>query len=99
AGDFELTGAPLRPEGQKFRFEGGFGNLSEESFTGAMPDFSGAEPLASAGSLTELKPLGQVNSSFIVAINDEGLWIVDQHVAHERVLFEKHLRARREGQM
>jgi DNA mismatch repair protein MutL len=55
--------------------------------------------LASAGSLAELKPLGQVNSSFIVAVNGEGLWIIDQHVAHERVLFEQHLRARREGQL
>ncbi len=49
--------------------------------------------------MTELKPLGQVNSSFIVAVNGEGLWIIDQHVAHERVLFEQHLRARREGQL
>jgi DNA mismatch repair protein MutL len=55
------------------------------------------EAPASAASLTELKPLGQVNASFIVAVNSEGLWIIDQHVAHERVLFEQHLRARREG--
>jgi len=47
--------------------------------------------------ISDLKPLGQVNNSFIVAVNGEGLWIVDQHVAHERVLFEQHLRARREG--
>src|SRR6202044_4013093 len=47
--------------------------------------------------IADLKPLGQVNSSFIVAVNGEGLWIIDQHVAHERVLFEQHLRARREG--
>ncbi len=40
-----------------------------------------------------------MNSSFIVAINGEGLWIIDQHVAHERILFEQHLRARREGQV
>jgi DNA mismatch repair protein MutL len=99
AGDFELTGAPLRPEPQRFRFEGGFGSLSDESLAGGIPNFSDAEPLGSAGSLTELKPLGQVNSSFIVAVNDEGLWIIDQHVAHERVLFEQHLRARREGQL
>ena len=44
--------------------------------------------------LTTLKPLGQLRDSFILAANDEGLWIIDQHVAHERVLFEKILRAR-----
>jgi DNA mismatch repair protein MutL len=100
AGEFELTVAPLRPEAQRFRFESGIGTLSDESFSGGSRPFSeSAEPLASADSLTELKPLGQVNSSFIVAVNGEGLWIIDQHVAHERVLFEQHLRARREGQL
>jgi DNA mismatch repair protein MutL len=59
----------------------------------------GSESQASAESLSELKPLGQVSSSFIVAVNGEGLWIIDQHVAHERVLFEQHLRSRREGQL
>ena len=49
--------------------------------------------------IADLKPLGQVSSSFIVAVNGEGLWIVDQHVAHERVLFEQHLEARRAGQV
>ena len=49
--------------------------------------------------IADLKPLGQVNASFIVAVNGEGLWIVDQHVAHERVLFEQHLEARRAGRV
>lgn len=97
AGDFELSAAPLRPEPQRFRFEGGFGAISDDAFSGSVGNFTGAEPLASAGSLVELKPLGQISSSFIVAVNGEGLWIIDQHVAHERVLFEQHLRARREG--
>jgi DNA mismatch repair protein MutL len=44
----------------------------------------------------DLRPLGQVEQSFIVATNAQGLWIIDQHVAHERVLFERHLRLRRE---
>ena len=45
-------------------------------------------------SLASLKPLGQIRDSFILAVNHEGLWIVDQHVAHERVLFEKVLKQR-----
>lgn len=44
--------------------------------------------------LASLKPLGQVRESFILAVNHEGLWIIDQHVAHERVLFEKILKQR-----
>jgi DNA mismatch repair protein MutL len=45
---------------------------------------------------TNLRPLGQVQDSFIVATNEEGLWLIDQHVAHERVLFEQHARRRQE---
>ena len=56
------------------------------------------EPVANDGpsltSLASLKPLGQLRESFILAVNDEGLWIIDQHVAHERVLFERVLRDR-----
>jgi len=40
----------------------------------------------------DLRPLGQVEQSYIVATNTAGLWIVDQHAAHERILFERHLR-------
>ncbi|MBV8672869.1 MAG: DNA mismatch repair endonuclease MutL [Acidobacteriaceae bacterium] len=53
----------------------------------------GGEP-GNLNSLASLKPLGQLRESFILAINDEGLWIIDQHVAHERVLFEKIARQR-----
>jgi DNA mismatch repair protein MutL len=34
-------------------------------------------------------PLGQFRDTFIIAVDDEGIAIVDQHVAHERVLFER----------
>jgi DNA mismatch repair protein MutL len=47
-----------------------------------------------APALASLKPLGQIRDSFILAVNPEGLWIIDQHVAHERVLFEKVLKQR-----
>jgi DNA mismatch repair protein MutL len=62
-----------------------------------------ADELEPAGdavpSLSSLKPLGQLRESFILAVNDEGLWIVDQHVAHERVLFERVLRQRSQQQV
>jgi len=48
--------------------------------------------------LASLKPLGQIRDSFILAVNADGLWIIDQHVAHERVLFERILRERGQSQ-
>jgi len=57
-------------------------------------------PAASAsGFPADLRPLGQVDDSYIVAANGAGLWILDQHAAHERVLFEKHLRQVRARQV
>ena len=48
---------------------------------------------------TDIHPLGQIEDSFIVASDRGSLLIIDQHVAHERVLFEKVLRQRREGRV
>ena len=45
---------------------------------------------ADAGvSVRPMIPLGQFRDTFIIAIDDEGIAIIDQHVAHERVLFER----------
>jgi DNA mismatch repair protein MutL len=65
----------------------------------AAPSASAPATLPRPEQIADLKPLGQVSSSFIVAVNGEGLWLVDQHVAHERVLFEQHLDARRAGKV
>ena len=59
-----------------------------------LPEDEAEAPGDLSLSLPTLKPLGQVRESFILATNHEGLWIIDQHVAHERVLFEKLLRQR-----
>jgi DNA mismatch repair protein MutL len=39
---------------------------------------------------TNIRPLGQLEESFIIATDDEGLLLIDQHVAHERILFDKY---------
>jgi len=41
------------------------------------------------GSGKPMVPLGQFRNTFILCVDDEGIAIVDQHVAHERVLFEQ----------
>jgi len=41
------------------------------------------------GTIRPLTALGQFRNTFIIAIDDEGIAIVDQHVAHERILFER----------
>ena len=58
----------------------------------AIDDDGNGEP--AVVSLSSLRPLGQLRESFILAVNPDGLWIIDQHVAHERVLFERILRQR-----
>jgi DNA mismatch repair protein MutL len=56
---------------------------------GCSPEIADEDAPVSLESLASLKPVGQIRESFILAINPEGLWIIDQHVAHERILFEK----------
>jgi DNA mismatch repair protein MutL len=48
---------------------------------------------------TEVRPLGQLRDSFIVATDSSGLIVIDQHVAHERVLFEIYLRQKLAGKL
>jgi DNA mismatch repair protein MutL len=84
-------GAPL-PE---MRMPGGdarptYDARNGDECAGVIPDV----PESDVPPLSSLKPLGQLRDSFILAVNESGLWIIDQHVAHERVLFEKVLRQR-----
>ena len=60
----------------------------------AAAQVEGERAAANLNRLGSLKPLGQLRESFILATGDDGLWIIDQHVAHERVLFEKILQDR-----
>lgn len=43
-----------------------------------------------------LRPVGQVASAFLVAEGPDGLYLIDQHAAHERVLFEHYMAQRGE---
>ena len=49
-----------------------------------------ARPVSGESLSANIRPLGQLEESFIIATDDEGLLLIDQHVAHERILFDKY---------
>jgi DNA mismatch repair protein MutL len=49
-----------------------------------------ARPVTPESLSINIRALGQLEESFIIATDDEGLLLIDQHVAHERILFDKY---------
>ncbi len=64
---------------------------------GGFPSSLAGEAAHSLAELSDLRPLGQLHDSFVIAAGRNGLWIIDQHVAHERILFEQVLQQQAAG--
>jgi DNA mismatch repair protein MutL len=62
------------------------GPASEEMSSAGVP------PML-AESLPLLRLVGQIGATYLVAEGPDGLYLIDQHAAHERVLFEKFMRS------
>jgi DNA mismatch repair protein MutL len=99
--EFTLRGT--RPPEPRFDFSD---PLEEPPLGAPIPDTHGVFPpelvpdlSQSLTALADLRPLGQIHESFIVAAGRDGIWIIDQHVAHERILFEKVLKQRAAGRI
>jgi DNA mismatch repair protein MutL len=93
---FASWGAPMGSECDSSHPDSIAYAASASAGTALVEAEQAAESLNRLGSL---KPLGQLRESFILATGEDGLWIVDQHVAHERILFEKILRERQVEQV
>jgi len=101
-GGFRLTERPLPPMATPLGFDAALGITAEDIARAATPAagsfIAPGEPEPDAAAeLAQLQPLGQIRDSFIVAASPSGLWLIDQHVAHERVLFEQFLAKREQG--
>ena len=107
---FSLQAPSAPPIAARFQFEGGIAVEANAAIpvargleghfpetipdNGCAPELDTREEEPTLAALSTLHPLGQIRNSFILAVNQDGLWIVDQHVAHERVLFERILKQR-----
>ncbi|HEX7729860.1 MAG TPA: DNA mismatch repair endonuclease MutL [Terracidiphilus sp.] len=110
AEDFQLTERPLPPVPQRLDFTAGPDSAAlteaaaqllaqSEATSTATQQVEAEQAAVTLNRLGSLKPIGQLRESFILAAGEDGLWIIDQHVAHERVLFEKILRNRQVEQI
>ncbi len=80
---------------------GAMGALGAENLEPAPGTGTGnQEPTGGvAAAMKPLMPLGQFRDTFIIAVDADGIAIIDQHVAHERVLFERVMEKLSSGRM
>jgi len=72
------SGSGLAPAGEDWSAPASVSEIAPTSEGKAVP-----------ASIKPLMPLGQFRDTFIIAVDEDGIAIIDQHVAHERVLFER----------
>ena len=102
AGPGGLSEPPALAGGVTSRQEQEAGGLSEppalaggsRTASVSLPPLNSAEKftreVAVESLSNDIRPLGQLDESFIIATDNDGLLLIDQHVAHERILFDKY---------
>ena len=96
--DLEITNYKLQIEDQRpVRAEDQIENAKRQTPIAnyaVLPPVNSAEKIPKSVepenlSRSKIRPIGQLHDSFIIAVDDEGMLLIDQHVAHERILFDK----------
>jgi DNA mismatch repair protein MutL len=82
--------------GQAFSSGSSPGLQPHEAQAGA-PAGAAAQAGGQLGHMPLLRPIGQIALAYLVAEGPDGLYLIDQHAAHERVLFERYQAQRGSG--
>jgi DNA mismatch repair protein MutL len=77
----ENGSAVLRPNLQQQR-------KAAENFMGLLPNAASSAETNGLPSFPNLEPIGQMHGTYLVAQNVNGLYLIDQHAAHERIHYE-----------
>ncbi len=95
----DFSAGEIAVSGQRLSPDTGAPRIPVPDTHGGFPSEIPGDVSEGSAALGDLRPLGQIHDSFIIAAGRDGLWIIDQHVAHERILFERILKQRAAGRV
>ncbi len=106
AAEFELLALDRRPESEGLMPDLGSASADTEEIDSKFefPPVNSAQRLVKTVEVDSIaaykvRPIAQLHDSFIIAVDDEGMLLIDQHVAHERILFDKFRKSETERQI
>jgi DNA mismatch repair protein MutL len=96
----EVNQTPRFTEEQRLETENRSSKTEDQKPISNADDFADLPPFDSGAKIPKsievenlssrkIRPIGQLHESYIIAVDDEGMLLIDQHVAHERILFDK----------